>query len=205
MVANLRNVDDDFARRIAEGLGLDAVPDADAAVPRADHRPAGVTCAQHRAQRPGRASPAARSACSSPTGRTGPPSRRSPNAASAEGALVELVAAGCRRDRHLEGRAGGSAPERRRWAVGPVRRRRPAAVGRGRSRARRQRRGEGLRHRCSRPLQVHRLQRGGPGPLRRHRPERADRRRLPGDRRRGRDQVRRDVSRACGSGSASHR
>ena len=28
MVANLRNVDDDFARRIAEGLGLDAVPDA---------------------------------------------------------------------------------------------------------------------------------------------------------------------------------
>ena len=40
MVANLRNVDDDFARRVADGLRLDPLPEPSRPGPPADHRPA---------------------------------------------------------------------------------------------------------------------------------------------------------------------
>ena len=76
MVANLRNVDEDFARRVADGLRLDPLPEPSHAGPAADRRPAAVTAAEHRRQRARAASPAARSACSSPTAPTPRCSRR---------------------------------------------------------------------------------------------------------------------------------
>ena len=90
MVANLRNVDEDFAHRVADGLRLDPLPGRLDAGPAADHRPAAVAGAEHRRQRPRDASPAARSACSSPTAPTPRSSTALRKAASAEGALVEL-------------------------------------------------------------------------------------------------------------------
>ena len=51
MVANLRNVDDDFARRVAEGLRLDPLPDAVGARPATDPGPSTVARPQHRPQR----------------------------------------------------------------------------------------------------------------------------------------------------------
>ena len=62
MVANLRNVDEDFARRVADGLAPRCLPGSDAAGAPADHRSAPVAGAQHRRQRPADASPGARSA-----------------------------------------------------------------------------------------------------------------------------------------------
>ena len=92
MVANLRNVDEDFARRVADGLRLASYPEPSAAGPPADHRPRAVACPEHPAQRPDRASPGASSGCSSPTARTPPCSQAIRKAATAEGAIVELVA-----------------------------------------------------------------------------------------------------------------
>ena len=60
---NLRNVDEDLAQAVADELGM-PLPEADAGGRRAAHRPARVARAQHPAQRPGLASPAASSASS---------------------------------------------------------------------------------------------------------------------------------------------
>ena len=91
MVANLRNVDEDLAPPVADGLGCPRSP-IRRRRPAADHRPAAVAGAEHRRQRARDASPGARSASSSPTAPTPTLLAALRKAAEAEGALVELVA-----------------------------------------------------------------------------------------------------------------
>ena len=62
MVANLRNVDDGFARRVAEGLRLDPYPEHQPG-PAADHGPGAVPALSIVANGP-EPSPAASSVCS---------------------------------------------------------------------------------------------------------------------------------------------
>ena len=110
--------------RSPTGSRLDPLPDAGDAGAAADHRPAAVAGAQHRRQRPGDASPAARSACSSPTAPTPPCSTALRKAAAAEGALVELIAPQIGGVVTQRRRAAAGPPEDRRRPVGALRRRR---------------------------------------------------------------------------------
>ena len=93
MVANLRNVDEAFAAAIADGLGLSSIPRRRTpARPPITDLPA-VAGAEHRRQRTAYASPAARSACSSPTAPTPPLlTRRAAGGEQPRARVLELIA-----------------------------------------------------------------------------------------------------------------
>ena len=165
MVANLRNVDEDFARRIADGLGLDDLPPASDAGP-----PSRSTTY--------RQSPALSIVRNGPDSFAG----RKVGVLVTDGtdaATLDALATGA----HCRGRpawssspprSAGSRPSTARTATadqnvdgGPSVLYDAVALlpsAEGAADARRQRRGEGLRHRRPRPLQVHRPQRGGAEP-----------------------------------------
>ena len=161
LVANLRNVDDDFARRVAEGLRLDPLPapSVPARQPITDLPP----------------SPALSIVLNGPNSFTG----RKIGALVTDGAdanVAECAARGSdrrrrprrtrrpagRRCRHQRRGTGASPPEDRRRPVRPLRRRGHPHHRRGRGPARQRQAAQGLRQRRPRPLQVHRLHPGSP-------------------------------------------
>ena len=156
MVANLRNVDEDFARRVADGLRLDPLPEPStpARPPIADLPPSPPLsilangpeqlrrtqdrCARHRRRRRRAA-------------------RGAPQGGGRRGRAGRAGRPPHRRRGHQRRRTAARPPEDRRRPVGALRRRGDPRVRRGRAAARRRPGGEGLRHRRPRPLQVHRL------------------------------------------------
>ncbi len=165
MVANLRNVDDDFAQRVADGLRLDPLPEPSHPGSATDHRPAPLTGAEHHPQRAGQLH--------------GPQDRRADHRRHRRGTAGIATRGGNRRRstrrtrrptnrrrRHQRRTTRASPPEDRRRPVCPVRRGRHPRHGRRRRPPRQGRRHQGLHQRRPRPLQVSRLRARSPGPAR---------------------------------------
>ena len=129
MVSHLLNIDEGLAETVAEGLRLKEMPkpadrrQADAPGPEA------VAGAEHRQERPRRASPAARSGRWSPTASTPSSSRRWRRPLKAEGAMLEARRA--RRSaasKDSDGHLARGRREARGRPVGALRRRRAPAL-----------------------------------------------------------------------------
>ena len=163
MVANLRNVDEDLAatrRRRARARRRCPTRANAAAARRSPTSPPSPALSILR-NPPGHASPAARSACSSPTAPTPSCSRALEKAVDGRGRALEFVApkVGGVDDRRRHARRG--RPEDRRRPVGALRRRGRSSRPRPAPRSwRPSARGQGLRRRRVRALQVHRLHAG---------------------------------------------
>ncbi len=177
IVAGLRNVDDDLARTVADGLGLEKLPRASspASKPIVDLPP----------------SPALSILANPPDSFAG----RKLGILATDGADAEILlnlvtAAGqAKRDRRADRaddrrhpdsrrRPDSRRPEDRRRPFDPLRRRRRPHLGRRRPDARRRARRPGLRHRRLRPLQVRRLHLRRRRPLRGNRSDQDDGRRV---------------------------
>ena len=153
MVANLRNVDDDFARRVADGLRLDPLPEPSqpARQPITDLPPSPALSIVLN----GPDSFAGRKIGALVTDGTDAALLAAlREAATAEGALVELVAPQIGGVVTSDGQLRARPPEDRRRPVGPLRRRGHPRHGRGGRPARQGRRHQGLHQRRPRPLQV---------------------------------------------------
>ena len=186
MVANLRNVDEDFARQVADGLRLAAYPEpsAPARPPITDLPPSPALSIL--AQRPGELRRPQDRRARHRRHRRRRCSTRSRKAATAEGALVELIAP----------QIGGVVTERRQRSLpahqkidgGPSVLYDAVAVlasAEGAALLAADAGGQGLRHRRPRPLQVRRLHVQRAGAVRCRRAHPADGRRLHADRHQG--------------------
>ncbi len=184
MVANLRNVDEDLARRVADGLRLASYPEPSTPVrpPITDLEPSPALSIL----RNGPSSFAGRKLGVLVTdGSDAALLQALRKAATAEGAMVELVAPQVGGVVHERRQPPAGAPEDRRWPVRPLRRGRGDGLRGGCRAAGGEPGGEGLRQRRPRPLQVRRLHVQLAGAVRCRRAHPADGPRLRADRHQG--------------------